>query len=398
MASIHTRVNSAGETTWRVAYREDRALRWTPAIESGEGAAEMKRLIETIGAPAALAVLAHRSGRDLAKSKPLLRDRLAHHLTLLEADATPGTVEDYRRMAERTWLPHLGALPIDAISRDAVIGWVAAQRKQETARSVAARARAKAAGKPLPPVVTYSPKSIANAHGLLSSVLQRAVEDELLTRNVAKGVGLPDDDAEREMEVLDYDEWARFIEAMDPHYRPLTMFLVTVGCRIGEATAIQVGDLDLTRGTVRFRRAWKKGAQGVYLGSTKSKRGKRTVVLPPALVAVLAEIVAGQPADAMVFTTRTRVRVQAQHFRSRQWERARTKAGITKHVTPHSLRHTSASWLLAANVSPIVVQHRLGHESLATTSKVYAHLLTDAQAGAMDVTQSALTRQIEAGS
>jgi len=42
-----------------------------------------------------------------------------------------------------------------------------------------------------------------------------------------------------------------------------------------------------------------------------------------------------------------------------------------------------------------VVQHRLGHESLSTTSRVYAHLLTDAQLAAVEVMDQATRRQIE---
>lgn len=378
MASIALRTRSDGTTVYRVSYRRDGVQHWTPTIVTGEGAAEMKQLIERLGPDAALAILRQRSGRDTSTTL-LLSERFEKHLDLLAGDATPGTIDGYRGMAARTWLPRLGPMPLGAITREAVVEWVAWQRQQETRT-----------GKP------YSPKSIANAHGLLSSVLAGAVDADLIPRNVARGVGLPSDAADHEMEVLTPDEWARLIEAMDEHYRPMTRFLLSVGCRIGEATAVQVRDLDAARSTVRIRRAWKKGAKdGRYLGSTKSKRGVRTVVLPRDLSDELAELTAGKDAEALVFIGPQGGRVQAQHYRNRQWAKALAGAGITKHITPHGLRHTSASWLLAAGVSPIVVQHRLGHESLSTTSKVYAHLLTDAQVGAVDVMERAMRVQIE---
>lgn len=375
MASIVKRFRTDGSVVYRIGYRQDGRLRWTPTIGTAEGAAEMKGLVERLGPDAALAILSQRSGRDVTRSAPLLRDWLDRHLELLEADATPGTIAEYRRMAARTWLPRLGSLPLDVITRDTVREWVAWQRRQPT-RSGA----------------TYSPKSIRNAHGLLSSVLAGAVEADLIGKNPARGVGLPSDAAEREMEVLTEDEWTAFIAALDEHYRPLARFLLATGCRIGEATAVQVRDLDSRRATVRIRRAWKKGETGVYLGSTKSRRGVRTVALAPGLAGELAALTAGKPADTLVFTTPRGSRVQAQHFRTRQWARALERAGITKRITPHGLRHTAASWLLAAGVSPIVVQHRLGHENLATTSRVYAHLLTDAQLGAVDVMERAMGR------
>lgn len=399
MASIQTRTSKAsGETTHRVGYMHDkddgrgRRLFWTHSVASPEAAVEMKNLFEKLGPELALATIAARIGRD-TETTPLLRDRLTKHLDLLGAHCTPGTIEDYRKMAARTWLPRLGPLPIDAITRDHVEEWVAWQRLQETERSRKARAKARAAGLEEPAVECVTPKSIANAHGFLSSVLGKAVEAELIPRNVAYGVTLPDDDETPEMEIFTEDEWQKFYDAITEHYRPLTMFLIATGVRIGEATAVQVRDLDLTgaRPTVTIRRAWKKGAANARkLGSTKSKRGNRTLVLPPELHDDLMRLAQGRDAKAFLFTGPRGAVIHPNNFRERQWARAKAAAGITKELTPHSLRHTSASWLLGAGVAPQVVQHRLGHESLATTSKVYAHLLTDAQVAAADVTAGAL--------
>jgi len=381
MASIQRRTSKAGVDTWRVGFRRDGKLCWSPTLTTGDGAVELKELIERLGPDAALAALNQRSGRSI-EGPPLMRDWFPRHLELLGADCTPGTIADYRGMAERTWLPRFGPLPIDTITREQVQQWVAWQRRQPTRR----------------PGRMYSPKSIANAHGLLSSVLASAVEHELIVRNVARGVGLPDDDVEHEMEIFTADEWTRFYEAMDPHYRPLILFLLATGMRIGEATAVQVRDLDLdaTMPTIRVRRAWKKAEHGVYLGSTKTRRGVRTIVLPPDVVTSLRPR-AALAADTLVFTGRRGGRIPAGRFRERQWEAALVRAGITKHLTPHSLRHTSASWLLTAGIAPQVVQHRLGHESLSTTSRVYAHLMTDAQVGAAAFMAGATSRprQIE---
>ena len=375
MASIVRRYRKDGSSTYRIGYRQDGRMHFTPTMTDPAGAAEMLSLVDRLGPDAALAIQRQRTGRTTT-DVPLLRDWCARHLDLLAADATPGTIGEYRRMAARTWLPRLGPLPVDAISTDTVREWIAWQRHQVT----------RTGG-------NYRPKSIRNAHGLLSSVLASAVEAGYMTRNPARGVRLPSDAADHEMNIFTGDEWHRFIAAMDEHYRPLTMFLVVTGCRFGEATAVQAGDLDLERRTVRFRRAWKKGDPGVYLGALKTKRGLRTVVLSPAMVEALRPLVDQLDPGAFVFTSRQGARVPAQHYRERFWRPAMTRAGITKPLTPHSLRHTGASWLLADGVSPIVVQHRLGHESLATTSKVYAHLLTDAQVGAADVMERA-TAQI----
>ncbi|MEE1749885.1 site-specific integrase [Streptomyces sp. JV184] len=50
---------------------------------------------------------------------------------------------------------------------------------------------------------------------------------------------------------------------------------------------------------------------------------------------------------------------------------------LVPHYTPHSMRHTCASWLVQKGVSLYEVQHLLGHESYQTTQH-YAHLQPDA--------------------
>jgi len=55
------------------------------------------------------------------------------------------------------------------------------------------------------------------------------------------------------------------------------------------------------------------------------------------------------------------------------------KAGITKHVTPHTLRHSHGSFLLAQGVDILTVQKRLHHKSLNTTTRIYLHEMKNSE-------------------
>ena len=48
---------------------------------------------------------------------------------------------------------------------------------------------------------------------------------------------------------------------------------------------------------------------------------------------------------------------------------------LGKKVTTHWLRHTHASFLLAAGVPIEIISRRLGHESTAITERVYLHII-----------------------
>lgn len=104
-------------------------------------------------------------------------------------------------------------------------------------------------------------------------------------------------------------------------------FLAGTGTRFGEATALQVADLDLTAAppTARTCRAWKKGGKGVYLGGTKGANN-RTIALPRPLARQLGDMTAGRPADALVFTSRAGARIQSHHFSTRAWKPSLARA------------------------------------------------------------------------
>ena len=60
------------------------------------------------------------------------------------------------------------------------------------------------------------------------------------------------------------------------------------------------------------------------------------------------------------------------------------------HFSPHSLRHTHTTLLIAEGVSIPTVSRRLGHSSIATTSKIYVHAIQSADEIASDIIDNKL--------
>ena len=79
-----------------------------------------------------------------------------------------------------------------------------------------------------------------------------------------------------------------------------------------------------------------------------------------------------------VFRTRYGTPWRYPDFHSDRWTPARVDAearGLSKHATPHMLRHTAVVWSLARGVRIEVVSEMLGHASIQVTYDIYGGLI-----------------------
>ncbi|WP_423833379.1 tyrosine-type recombinase/integrase [Streptomyces manipurensis] len=250
-----------------------------------------------------------------------------------------------------------------------------------------------------------SPKTIRNLHGLLSSVLERAVlaEPPLRARNPCKLSNLPraDDQIDDEMCFMTPQEIDGLMRCFSVRQDQL---LVTVaygtGLRFGELTALMPQDI-VDRGTskvkLRVQRAWKRDEEGAYfLGPPKTKKARRTIRISASVVEALDELGLYElDDDALFFTGAGGTRLHYSTFGDR-WARAvrlARQAGVFaagKKPTPHDLRHSHVAALISAGHGLPYIQRRVGHQSIQTTSDVYGHLLPEADDDAMATIEAAL--------
>ena len=150
--------------------------------------------------------------------------------------------------------------------------------------------------------------------------------------------------------------------------RALLELLYGTGARISEAVGLDVDDVDLVDGTVLLRG---KGAKErlVPIGSYAAE-------------AVDAYLVRGRPELATAATPAGALFLNSRGGRlSRQsaWAvlvKAAERAGVTRDVSPHTLRHSFATHLLDGGADVRVVQELLGHASV-TTTQVYTLVTVD---------------------
>lgn len=157
--------------------------------------------------------------------------------------------------------------------------------------------------------------------------------------------------------------------------RPLLATLTFAGLRLGEALALRWRDVDLAGGRLR-------------IGNAKTDAGLRAVDLLPALRDELASHKARSPgstAGDLVFGTSTGARQNPSNVRCRTLTGAvelanatRERAGLPglpEGLTPHSLRRTFISLLLAIGDEVPYVMQQVGHATPQVTLGIYAKVM-----------------------
>ena len=150
--------------------------------------------------------------------------------------------------------------------------------------------------------------------------------------------------------------------------RALLEVLYGTGARISETVGLDVDDLDLVDRTVLLR--GKGGKERlVPIGSYAAEAVEGYLVRGrPELVA------AATPAGALFLNSRG-----GRLSRQSAWSvlvKAAERAGVTRDVSPHTLRHSFATHLLDGGADVRVVQELLGHASV-TTTQVYTLVTVD---------------------
>jgi len=161
--------------------------------------------------------------------------------------------------------------------------------------------------------------------------------------------------------VLSEEEIVRIFKNVENlKHRAILMVIYSAGLRISECINLKIKDIDSNRMQIRIEQA--KGKKDRYtLLSTKTLTFLRTYFKAYRPKVYLFEGQFGDQYSARSIQTIFQETVK--------------KAGITKRVTVHSLRHSFATHLLENGTNLRYIQSLLGHSSSKTT-EVYTHITT----------------------
>jgi integrase len=242
------------------------------------------------------------------------------------------------------------------------------------------------------------PKTVKNIHAFIHRALEDAVDQGLVTRNVASlKSARPDAVPKAERPVWEPQELRRFLAAMAADRLAALWHLdCTTGLRRSELLGAPWPALDLETGELAIiQRLILVNHRPVIKRGTKTPKSARRIALDPATVAMLkthrkaqaAERLAWGPAwqdHGLVFCREDGTPLYPNWVTNRFKKLVKDLAaelGLPP-LTLHGLRHSYATAGLAAGVPVKVMSERLGHANTAITSDLYQHVLPAMDAAA----------------
>ena len=219
-----------------------------------------------------------------------------------------------------------------------------------------------------------SPRSIARALSSIRMLFKELVAKEVIESSPASllsqprlGRSLP--------KVLTHEEVDQLLEAPSPESplglrdRAMLAVLYASGLRVSELVQLSRQDLDLRRG---FLIARGKGNKQRIVPMGNHAIHQIEQYLTHGRPELTAGKVRNTRPDSPIFLSRLGSAMTRQGF----WKRLRTHAqsiGIERSISPHQLRHSFASHLLANGADLRSIQVMLGHADISTT-QIYTHV------------------------
>lgn len=229
----------------------------------------------------------------------------------------------------------------------------------------------------------YSKSYAAQLKNVISGVLNKAVDDEVIQANPALQLGknfLKVKDPKETINALTSEELQQLLYTVERHFSedyPIFLLLARTGMRIGEALALKWDDIDFNYRSIKVCRNFYRNR------ITKPKNGKTRLVdmslqLTKSLKAL--ELSCKKKGLALglgdlpeyVFTNKYGRLINLYEWRKQVFYKAIKKSGVKK-IRIHDLRHTYATLRISKGDNVADVSKQLGHHSVKFTMDTYYH-------------------------
>ena len=221
-----------------------------------------------------------------------------------------------------------------------------------------------------------SAKTVRNINQAISSAMDFAVAQKIISENPCKAVALPKLE-HKEMQTIPAEQLQAFLqEAKATGVYEMYYIELATGLRRGELLGLKWQDIDWKNGLIKVRRQVARVDGQINEAPLKTKNSYRTVTISQQAIEVL-KAQKKKTNDTYVFPSPNGGPISPDSVNN-MLKRVLARAGIPK-VRFHDLRHTFATIALQNGVDIKTVSGMLGHFSAGFTLDTYAHVTTSAQ-------------------
>lgn len=248
--------------------------------------------------------------------------------------------------------------------------------------------------------------TIQKYYGVINTALNKAVTLRLIYDNPCKFIDKPKRDKYK-ASILTFDEINMIYSRLDNNdwedyiFRLALEVTLETGLRRGELCGLCWDDVDFDECSINISKSLKREKNDWVVGSLKTEGSERTLPLSSSLIEKLRKHKKRQFENKLkygelytknmwetkeydlLFTWCNGKFILPSNF-YRRLKRLCSYCKIEKNIRWHDLRHTNATLLLESDVNLKVVQERLGHTLLQTTSDLYTHVTKKLNRSATD--------------
>jgi integrase len=241
--------------------------------------------------------------------------------------------------------------------------------------------------------------TVQNVKMTISAIFTTAVKKEILRRNpVFLTESLAIDNTIRHEDYLTPEQAKKLLEYLenqdDFQYQVLLTFLLLTGCRIGEALGLKWDCIDFETGTIYIRQTLadtRKTGGRFVLQTPKTKNSERYILIPQTLIELLKTFKEQQILSIhnTVFTNSVGDFYNS-HVLNSKFKRTCKLLGFSQNLRIHSIRHSTASLMINADIGVKQIAEQLGHKSTNVTENIYSHIFQSSKIKTMQAIELSL--------
>ncbi len=306
-------------------------------------------------------------------------------------ELAPKTQRSYKNQLERRILPALGHIDIKNLMPQHIVKFLNELRENGT-RFDCREGR-------------ISEESIRYCFRVLSSMLQDAVQWQVITSNPCERVKPPSSNHAR-VRIMDEASLDRMFSVLaeEPFkYQVIVMLAIDSGLRLGELVGLKWADIEMSRGILHVTKSNQAmHGKGIFTKSPKNETSMRDVALSDYCIELLQK----HRAQQMEMRSQLGEKWEDGDWIFTQWNglpiypttpsawfRKFLKRHGLPHMPFHALRHLSATILISKGVPLKNVSARLGHADIRTTANIYGEALQSVDRQAADKMDEFLQRK-----